>query len=439
MGLSRTDVGRALVDAVAPGTLLSGAQAGDHAVDGVRPRFVAAPTTVAGVSRVLALASAHRLAVVPVAGGARVGWGAPPSRLDLVLSLARLDRILAHEPADLMLSVECGATLEALDAALRPHGQFIPLDPPRPHVSTIGGLIATGAAGPYRARYGTMRDLLVGLTVVRADGTLAKAGGRVVKNVTGYDIPKLHVGALGTLGVVVEAHLRLHPRPAEERSWMFRFPSAEAALDAALEVRDTPVVLSRCHLLAGDTLAALGASGSPETALAVTLGGVPAAVAAQHAKVTEVCRRAGRAAIEVPAADAWWRRLADATSPDAGASELVLRIGTRSTDIVKALRSVEAVRPPSGSLRGAADLASGVLHVLLAPAEASRVGDLVKRVREALVPLGGSCVIEHAPPLAKPGLDVWGDVGPALEAMRRLKRELDPAGVLNPGRYVGGI
>jgi glycolate oxidase FAD binding subunit len=428
-----------LVEAVAPGALLAGEPAARHEVDGVRPRFVAAPVSVAGVSRVLALASAHHLAVVPAAGGARAGWGAPPRRLDILLSLARLDRILAHEPADLMLSVECGATIEALDAVLRPHRQFVPLDPVRPHASTVGGLIATGAAGPYRARYGTMRDLLVGLTVVRADGTLVKGGGRVVKNVTGYDIPKLHVGALGTLGVVVEAHLRLHPRPAEERTWVFGFPGPEAALDAALEVRDTPCVLSRCHLLAGDLPVGLGASSSPGAALAVTLGGVPAAVAAQHATVAEICGRTASSAIEVPAAGAWWRAVAESTSPARDAPSLALRIGARPTDVAKALRVVEAVRPTSATLGAAADVPTAVLHVLLTPIDDARVVDLLGRIRQGLLPLGASCVVEHAPPGAKPGVDVWGDVGPALEPMRRLKRELDPAEVLNPGRFVGGI
>src|SRR4029450_10537063 len=119
---------------------------------------------------------------------------------DVVLSLAKLDRILAHEPADLTLSVGGGATLDGLNAVLGAHRQFLPLDPAHPAISTIGGLIATGAAGPYRARYGTMRDLLLGLTVVRADGTMVKGGGRVVKNVSGYDIPKRHGGALGSRG-----------------------------------------------------------------------------------------------------------------------------------------------------------------------------------------------------------------------------------------------
>jgi len=433
------DLARDLEEAAGPGMVLAGDPAGTHAVAGVRPRFVAAPTTVDGVSRVLALASARGLAVAPAGAGARLGWGAPPSRLDIVLSLARLDRVLAYEPADLTLSVECGATLPALDAILRPHGQFVPLDPARPEASTVGGLIATGAAGPYRARYGTMRDLLVGLTVVRANGTVVKGGGRVVKNVTGYDIPKLHVGALGTLGVVVEAHLRLHPRPAEERTWVFGFGSAEAALEAALDVRDTPVVLSRCQLLDAGALRALGEALPPGAALAVTIGSVPDAVRTQGTRVAEVCSRAGSTPVEVPDAEAWWRTVADLSWPRDPTAHLSLRVGVRPTDIAKALRAIETVGLATREVVATADVTTGVLHAAVVSIQSHRVRDVVAHVRDAVGALGGSCVVEHAPTDALPGLDVWGNVGAALESMRRLKRELDPGGVLNPGRYVGGI
>jgi glycolate oxidase FAD binding subunit len=284
-----------------------------------------------------------------------------------------------------------------------------------------------------------MRDLLLGLTVVRADGTVVKGGGRVVKNVTGYDLPKLHAGALGTLGVIVEAHLRLHPRPAEERSWVFGFASAEAALHAALDVRNTPVVLSRCQLVTAGALRALAESEPPAAALAVTIGSVPEAVRAQGAQVADICGRMGSPAIEVPQADGWWQRIADVTWPENPTADLAMRIGIRPTDAVKALRAVEAVRPSGSALRATINLATGVLHATLAPVEARRVGGVVAGTREALAALDGTCVVEHAPPGALPGLDVWGNVGPAVEAMRRLKRELDPAGVLNPGRYVGGI
>ena len=439
MGLAGADVARELAEAAQPGTVVAGPPAEARSVAGVRPRFLVEPTTVTGVSRILALANARGLAVVPTGRGARLGWGAPPRRLDVLLSLAKLDRVLAHEPADLTLSVEGGATLEALNATLGAHRQFLPLDPAHPELSTIGGLIATGAAGPYRARYGTMRDLLLGLTVVRADGTVVKGGGRVVKNVSGYDIPKLHVGALGTLGVVVEAHLRLHARPAEERSWVFGFRSAEAALDAALEVRDTSIVASRCQILTAGALRALGESEPPDAALAVTIGSVPEAVHAQGARLADIVSRSGSAAIEVSDADAFWRRVADLTWAEDPARHLALRIGVRPSDTVKALRAVEAAQPAGATLRATIDVATGVLHAAATPIGGAQAVGLVTRVRAALTPLGASCVIEHAPAEVLPTLDVWGDVGPALEPMRRLKGELDPAGVLNPGRFVGGI
>jgi glycolate oxidase FAD binding subunit len=428
----------ALAAAAGAGRLLSGEAARPYAVDGVVPRFVVVPETVAGVGAVLAVAAREGLGVVAAGGLARIGWGAPPRRLDVVLSLAALDRVLAHEPADLTLSVQAGARLGPLNEALRPHRQFVPLDPAHPDASTIGGLIATGAAGPYRARYGTTRDLLLGLTVVRADGTLVKAGGKVVKNVTGYDIPKLHVGAYGTLGVVVEAHLRLHPRPAEERSWIFGFPGAEAALEAATAIRDTPVVLSRCQLLPAGALRALGEPTPPEAALAVTVGSVPEAVRDQGARIAGICGRAGSAAIEIPEADAWWRGVAALTWSPADADALALRIGTRPTDVVKALRLVEAAAPGARVI-ATADLGAGVLQARLEGLGPETIAGAVARVREGLRPMGGTCVIEQAPPAVKAEVDVWGDVGPALAAMRRLKAELDPAGVLSPGRFVGGI
>jgi glycolate oxidase FAD binding subunit len=439
VGLDDTAVASALAEAVAPGALVAGEAAVGQAVDGTRPRFVATPVSVAGVRRLLAAASAAGLAVVPAGGGIRLGWGAPPRRVDVLLSLARLDRVLAHEPADLTLSVEGGATVAAVNAVLAAHRQFVPLDPPHAEATTIGGLVATGTAGPYRARYGTIRDLLLGITVVAADGTVTKGGGRVVKNVSGYDVPKLHVGALGTLGVVVEAHLRLHPRPAQERSWAFGFPGVEAAVDAAVAIRDTPVVLSRCQVLDAGALRALGETEPPGAALAVTVGSVPEAVREQGRRVAEVCAAHGAEAVEVPEAEAWWQRVAAVAWPAEPETSVALRIGMRPTDVAKAVRVVEAAAPAGARIRASAEAASGVLHATLDGVAAARVGELVRRAREGLAALDATCVIEHAPAAAKRALDVWGDVGPALGFMRRLKAELDPGGVLNPGRYVGGI
>jgi glycolate oxidase FAD binding subunit len=408
------------------------------AVDGRVPRWVVSPRSVEEVSRCLTLAHAEGLAVAPTGHGTRLGWGGAPSRLDVVLSLARLDRILAHEPADLTASVEAGVAIGRLNTALAPHRQCFPLDPARARGSTVGGLIATAASGPYRARYGTMRELLLGVTVVQADGTVTKGGGRVVKNVTGYDMPKLHVGALGTLGVVVRAHLRLHPVPPAEATRLFGFRSADAALDAGLQVLDAPLVPSRVQLLDGRALAGLGPRGPAGAALAVTLGSVPEAVRAQGARVEEACRRSGGDAIALPDPEGWWPGVSDATWPDEAAS-VALRIGSRATDVVKALRAVEAACDPSAPVRLTAEVANGVLHVLIGGAAALEAPTWLPHLRSGLAALGASAVVEHAPAEIKAALDVWGDVGPALGPMRALKAELDPRGVLNPGRFVGGI
>ena len=262
----------------------------------------------------------------------------------------------------------------------------------------------------------------------------------MVKNVSGYDIPKLHVGALGTLGVVVEAHLRLHSRPAEERSWAFGFASAEAALDAALEARDTSVVLSRCQILTAGALRALGESEPPGAALAVTIGSVPEAVRAQGARLADICGRSGSAAIEVPDADAWWRP--DRRDHVAGGSggHLSLRIGTRPSDVV---RRCGRSRPPAlGRARSwpRSTWRRGCSTRPSRPSRASRDAATSWRASASRSPRSTGAVSSST---RRPGacrrLDVWGDVGPAIEPMRRLKRELDPAGVLNPGRYVGGI
>jgi len=407
-------------------------------VDGRAPRWVAFPGTVDEVSRCLALASAEELAVVPTGRGARLGWGNPPRAVDLALSLSRLDRVLAHEPADLTMSVEAGMSLEALNGSLRPFRQSVPLDPARSAASTVGGLIATGAAGPHRARYGTMRELLLGVTVVDAHGTVVRGGGRVVKNVTGYDMPKLHVGALGTLGVVVAAHLRLHATPAAEGTWLFGFRSPEAALEGAISLLDAPLVPSRVEFLDHAALAWLGDAAPPPAGLAVSVGSVPEAVAAQGARIQDICRSAGGNPVPIAAPDTWWRAVSDASWPDEPAASLALRLGIRTTDVVKALRIVEAAAG-GVRLRATAEVANGVLHLVLTGSDPAGWVRLVGKAREGLGGLGGTCVIEHAPAATKAGVDVWGEVGPALDAMRRLKAELDPQGVLNPGRYVGGI
>jgi glycolate oxidase FAD binding subunit len=229
-----------------------------YAVDGVVPSAVVRPGSADEVSRVLALATAEKLGVIPRGAGTGQGLGNPPRRLDVVLELGRLTAVRDYVPEDMVATVEAGLTLGALAAQLASHRQMLALDPPGGEPRTIGGVLATHASGPRRFRYGTGRDLLLGARFVQADGTITWGGAKVVKSVTGYDVPKLLVGSLGTLGVLVEATLRLHPMPPESRSWQLGFSSAEAARDFLSALLDSPLQPDRVALLDVGALRSVG-------------------------------------------------------------------------------------------------------------------------------------------------------------------------------------
>ena len=210
-------------------------------VDGVVPAWVVRPGSVAEVQECVRAAGRARASLVVQGLGAHMSVGAPPARLDVVLGLDRLARVIDHQAGDMTVTVEAGCTLAALAKTLATGDQWLPLDPPRADATTVGGLIAANLSGPLRASQGRVRDLLLGIRVVGADGALVAGGGRVVKNVAGYDLPKLHVGALGTLGVIVEATFKVRPRPACEEAVVIAARSVEAAAEAALGVMASEV------------------------------------------------------------------------------------------------------------------------------------------------------------------------------------------------------
>ena len=197
--------------------VLGGVECSPYVLEGRTPEAVVFPGCKEEICAILALAGEEGIPVTPWGGGTKLGIGLPPSRVGLVLGLRRLDRILEHEPGDLTATVEAGITLGALQARLGKRGQWLSLDPACPDRATVGGILASDASGPRRHLYGTARDLLIGLTVVSAEGAIVRGGGKVVKNVAGYDLPKLYIGSFGTLGVLVEATIRLRPRPDEDR------------------------------------------------------------------------------------------------------------------------------------------------------------------------------------------------------------------------------
>jgi len=272
----------------------------DDAIVGVRPRAAYAPATLADCAEVMAMAARDQLRLGFVGGGTALELGAAPTGLDAVVRTERLARIVEYAPADMVVVVEAGVTLAALQAEVGAHGQRLALDPPSPERATIGGLIATGAFGPLRARHGAVRDLIIGVTLVRADGEIARGGGKVVKNVAGFDLPKVACGSLGTLGLIAAAAFRLHPLP--EATATVAVPGLRPEAVVAV------LAAARAAQLEPASAVALGAAHQFD--LGVRFEGFDRGVAQQVARMIELAGAAGAPAehLDGEAAAAFWRR-----------------------------------------------------------------------------------------------------------------------------------
>ena len=405
------------------------------AVDGLAPRWIVRPASLDEVSRVLALDWDAELAVVPRGGGHALELGHPPSRLDLVLDLRRLDHVVEYNPDDLTVTVEAGATMEALTARVGARRQLLPLDPGGVERRTLGGLAATNASGPLRARYGTLRDLLLGVRFVQADGVVTWGGAKVVKSVSGYDVPKLMVGALGTLGVLGELTLRLHPAPPFEATWLAAFKDLAAAQAFIARLVDSTVQPNRVELLNRAALGACGAGDAP-AAVAVSIATAEEAVRAQGQMVSRFAREAGATLLPLDAS--FWTAYGRATTPEGA---IALAVGTLVTLVGETAAETEravAAAGPAAAITGSATL--GSLRATFPTVEPRAVRALVERLRALVAPVGGSVIIQRAPAAVRAAVDPWGPVEPdAFALMRGLKDEFDAKRVLNPGRFVGGL
>ena len=436
MAVSSPAFHETLADAVGREHLLSdGSGLGRYAVDAITPRWVARPGSVEEVSRLLTLASAEGLAVAPRGSGSSLARGNPPRRLDLVLDLSRLSAITDYVPEDMVASAEAGLSLAALATRLGEQGQMLALDPIGGSCRSIGGVLSTDASGPLRFRYGTGRDLLLGVRFVQADGTITWGGARVVKSVTGYDVPKLMVGSLGTLGVIVGATLRLHPLPAARGSWLFAQRSREAAESFLVAVLDSSLEPDRVTLLTGEAARACGHM-TGEPAVLVSVGSVGEAVRSQGAALARLAGSHGAQVHGLP--DAVWEALGEAlTGP------VALTLNCEPRRLVFWLGELERLSRRLGVRASVvAQAGSGVLQCALhGEVSGSRFcADLVGPLRVGLGPEGGSLVVDRVSPALKTDLDVWGPIDPeSLALMSRIKREFDPFGILNPGRFVGGL
>ncbi|HCT77124.1 MAG TPA: FAD-binding oxidoreductase [Micromonosporaceae bacterium] len=356
------------------------------AIAGVPARFVATPASTLEASAAIRVAAEHDLAIVVRGSGTKQDWGYPPRRLDLVLDTRRLTGVVEHAAGDLIAVVRAGTTVAELQSVLAEKGQQLALDAPLAG-ATIGGMVAVNTSGPRRMAYGTVRDLIIGVTIVRADGVIARAGGKVVKNVAGYDLSKLMTGSYGTLGLIAECAFRLHPR--------------------------TPVsVYERRQVSGPDEVGALLSN----------VAGLPLAfeIDATTDGAWEVAWQArGEVANEAPA---WW-------------GQYPWRDGDIGLKLTAALSKVPGLLAAARHAHVRGSIGSGVLYAAM-PGDTDTA--VVEDLRAAAHAAGGHAVVLTAPQAVRDRLDLWGPV-PGLELMRRIKAQFDPGGRFAPGRFAGGI
>jgi glycolate oxidase FAD binding subunit len=354
------------------------------------------PASADELARELAAASARGRLVSPRGGGTKLEWGNPPARTDVVLSTAALNRVIEHAWADMTATVEAGCTVAALQATLAQHGQRLAIDPLWPDRATIGGILATNDSGPLRLRYGGLRDLILGVTVALPDGTLARSGGKVVKNVAGYDLPKLMIGALGTLGVITQATFRLHPLPQGCQTLSTQVADREDAQRLMLAIQDSQLAHSALQYRAA------------ANAVDILLEGSEPGIRSQQAALTEMAEFTECSAAVWRAHEALWP----------GGDAVVAKFSVLPSQIAAAVARLET--------RDLVVQATGIGWARL-------TGDVVA-MRRDLEAKGGSLVF-----LTRTEFDAWGNPGDALALMRAVKRQFDPDAILNRGRFVGGI
>ena len=433
-----------------------------HEIDGLTPQAVVRPVDRLQVSEVLRWASSEHVSLLPRGGGTRTGLGNVPRKADVVLDLGALDHLIDYQPADMTATVEAGMTLASFQEQLAPGGEFVPLEAAMPGRSTIGGILSVGSGGPLAYAYGLPREWLIGISVVTPQGVATKAGGKVVKNVTGYDLNKLYTGSLGTLGVIVEASFKLLPIDPHAGTLLASFPSLAHSLAAGRKLLHSAAAPMGCHSVTSGVSRRLQDSvqaasqdlglGEEETALSFAFySGRAKATWRRMDEAAALLLAEGATAvqrIEGPAAKSMLRWVTDAPSEVSPSSALVIKLSVQARSAARASAECGEILLFGEQPEQMADPGFGTIRLFWPePPDDSSPGvdttqpvlDAVDKTRQIAHRYEGSAVVEHCPLPVKRQIDVWGDAPDSLAVMRSIKDRFDPRGILNPGRFLGGI
>jgi glycolate oxidase FAD binding subunit len=423
------------------------------AVDGVLPGLRVRPGTQDEVSAVLAACAAASAAVIPWGGGTAMGLGNRPSRADVVVQLDRLDRIVEFDAANMCVTAEAGVKLASLQVLLAQRKEFLPLDPPTDSKVTVGGLLAANLSGPSRLLYGTARDWVLGMRVALPDGERIRCGGKVIKNVSGYDMNKLFIGSLGTLGVITEATFKLLPLPAVRAGVVGLFPELLQAMGAVIRTLESVLLPEALDLLDPDAVALAAPRVGLEAptgafGLAVALAGSRETVERQVRDFSGLFRDEGGRVTPLPEGrtiPAWDAiRNVFGFLPVPPAVRVLCKIAvpiSRTGEMLASAGTLGRRHGLSGAVIGHAG--SGIVRAcyLLGPKAPPPdvVADALESLRREAEGVEGSLVLQDGPASLKARVDAWGKPGDAFGVMEQLKAKFDPRGLCSPGRFLGGL
>lgn len=404
------------------------------------PAVTVFPANIEELSEALRIAGNESIRVLPSGAGTWFEMGNAPLNPQVFISTARMDRVLEYEPADLTATVEAGCTLASFNERAIAHRQFIPLDPSGSKASTIGAIASTASFGPLRCGYGTPRDWIIGMRIVHMGGAITKAGGKVVKNVAGYDLCKLYTGSYGTLGIIGELSLKLRARPSGDSTILLFASSFESLANVVAAGIQSDLQPTAAEIFSTGALQGRIGDGRP-LGLALRFLAEPQTIASQLRLVADLGQKQDITQTSLSEDDGhgFWKEYASAMESPEWA--YILRIGVRPSQISAIIAEIEKQAPGASYFCHAAN---GVIRIYgrqdwLSKLKTAQRPRRLSELRHAVQNGGGSLVIERAPAEIKSMLDVWGEVGPTARLMREVKAKFDPQSLLNPGRFVAGI
>jgi len=427
-----------------------------YSFDGKQPKVVVFPGTIDEVSKIIAYAHQERVFIIPRGNGTKLEMGGIPKKADLILSTGRLNRITDCDCDNLTLSVESGITLNEVQKRLAKEGKgyFLPLDPPFTEKATLGGIVATNSSGPKRLLYGTARDMITGIKAVFPNGDIVVSGGKTVKNVSGYDMCKLLIGSFGTLGILYEMTFKLLPLPEREATLLIPFANLDEVNGFIHEIIHSQFIPASIETLNAVTLKKMKFSvpmpSDGNCLVAIGLEGVSESIERQVSGLSDMGKKHGAlesVSLNSEKHHAFWIALRD--FPQGLKEDYPNLISLKSNFLIskwgEMLKSHEKIVQESGfDYAFICHSGNGILYsyILSEKNLRSKIGsfiELIEKLKSEAVKNEGNLVVESSPLSIKKKVDVWGQLRSDSQIMHRLKEQMDPAGILNPGRFIGGI